>query len=287
MKLFALLCLGGFFFSLNAFTKTGLEYVDPIVFLLLRFVVATWFLLPVLLKMRNIPFHALLKAFWVSLFLLLNVVGYVYGVNYTTVSSAQTLYSLTPCLAAVFWRLIYRSRITPVQIGWTILGLVWVLCIIFQPLIFGWDLSVWSLLGNGLVFCAVLGTTFFVVLSKPLYQRFTPLNLTAFSFAVVLLCTTPIALIQWDLSLISTMPVQWRISILVVALLWTIAGYFVYQYIVKISSAFQSSIVGYIAVVFATLIGYFFYGDDITWMFVVGALLALWWAWLVSIGKEK
>ncbi|MDX8366812.1 DMT family transporter [Cytobacillus sp. IB215665] len=226
----------------------------------LRFLVATIILVPfLLLQERQLP-SIRLKDFFI-LFLqaftgvfLFNIFM-LYGLKYTTAIEAGIITSTLPAVIGLVSFLFLKERLTKTK-G---LGIIFaVLGVLLINLIDGKFGTINSILGNLLIFGAVLGETLFITMGKSVSNRFTPLTISTLMSIFGLIMFLPFAIYEareFDFSSVGLM--DWM-NILYFGIVVTVLAFLLmYQGLSKVpasSAGVLTSVIPFSSVILSFLI---------------------------------
>lgn len=224
------------------------------------------------------------EAVLVSLLATSNVTFFALGVKKTTATIAQMLYAAVPIIAGVFSYLLLKEKVKIEKIVGILLGFIGVLIIILLPVIGAPSAFKGDLMGNLLVFIAVVCYSLYTVMSKRLQEIYSPLSLTVIFIMVTLL--VQFSLIPTELSskpeFLSKISPNHIASLLYVGILGTAFFFLIYQYAIKKASPIVASITFYLQPIAAFLWAFVLLGERLTLGFILGGLLALIGAGIVT-----
>lgn len=265
--------LGG---GIPTLTKISLEEMPPFSFTFLRFFVAAACILPFFLKDKPKMQKDFYKVIFFSLFLSCNVILFPLGVRLTTATIGQTLYIFTPILVAVLAFFFLSEIFNFKKVIGIVVGFFGALIIFLLPEITGGAPFTGNMIGNLIIFLAVLATAFYTVFSKKFQKRYTPLQLTA-----IFIFTTCFILIFLAASDVVRYPFWWQhtsitpiLSVLYVGLIGTAAYYLLTQYAVKHGSPIIASMILYLQPITSFFWAYFLLGEQLTAGLIIGSILA-------------
>lgn len=262
--------------GVGAFTKISLKEIPPLSFTLLRFISATFVLLPFVIKKKEFHFKNLKKIVLISLLATANVMLFIFGVGRTTATIAQMLYAGVPLIAGIFSYLLLKEKIYPKKLLGILIGFVGVLIIVLLPVLGQRVAFNGDLLGNLIILVAVCSFALYSVLSKQFQKEYSPLELTIF----FVLTTTAIQLLLAPLDLKQNQ--NWWVSLSAEAIFGVVyAGilgtgiyYLIYQHAIKNTTPIIASMILYLQPIFAFLWASVLLGERITPEFIMGAILA-------------
>ena len=287
VKVIFVAILGG---ALPVFIKIALNVIPPFTFIFIRFCLAFIVLLPLFLKqikIKNIRKNIKKRqVIIISLLGALNIMFAALGIQRTLPSMSQMLYSTVPVFTSLFSYIFLNQGLSRKQASGLLIGLVGVSIIILSPLLKQNIKSGGSLLGNLLVFLAVISYSIYTVISKRAQEN-TPSIIIMMS---VILATLIIQLfmIPFELSIrpihiiISSLDMKTIIAVLYVGLIGTAAYHFLYLRLIKSTSPLIASLVLYLQPIFTIFISMILIKDKLNTAFIIGSGFALLGAYLVS-----
>jgi len=262
--------------GVGALAKISLEEIPPLSFTLLRFLLATFVLLPFVIKRKEFHFSNLKKIVLVSLLATANVTLFIFGVERTTATISQMLYAGVPLIAGIFSFILLKEKVYPRKLCGILIGFVGVILIVLLPVLGKGVAFNGDLLGNLIILVAVCSFALYSVLSKQFQKEYTPLELTMF----FVFTTTFIQLLLMPLDLVqnqnwwSEISLKSILGIAYVGILGTGLYYLIYQYAIKNTTPIIASMILYLQPVFAFLWAAVLLGEKITPEFMAGAILA-------------
>lgn len=274
--------LGG---GMTTFIKIAIEVFPPFTFLFLRFLIAVIILVPLFIKARE---KVSRKDLWpitlVSLLGMGNVVFFSFGIKHTTAIVSQTLYAAVPIIAALASFLILGASISRKKILGVLFGFIGVLIIVLVPSFREPADGIGTILGNILVLVAVVSYSLYTVYSKKLHKKYSPLVVTMAMVVTTFIIQT--LLIPFEVSSYAGMwneiTVKSLIGLLYAGLIGTVLYFILYQKVIKKASPLVASMVFYLQPVFSFVWAFFLLGERLTLSLVIGGILALVGAGLVT-----
>ena len=273
--------------GIAVFGKIGLKQIPPFSFTFFRFFIASICMLPFVLKEKQKIDKNILKIVLFSLLGVANVTLFAFGIRLTTATVSQMLYAIVPVIAAIFSYLLLKEKINSKKIKGIFLGLVGVFILIFLPILGKSSSFTGNFLGNMIILLAVFSFTFYTVLSKRFHRYYSPLTLT-----FILSLTTTVVLSfffirdyfinpNWlyNLSLLSIF------STFYVGVFGGAAYYLLYQYAIKHGTPIIASMTMYLQPMATFFWAFFLLSERLTMGIIVGGLLAIGGAWMVTRKK--
>lgn len=265
--------LGG---GVGAFSKISLKEIPPLPFTLLRFILAAATLLPFIVKSRELFSRSTKRVVLVSLLATANVTIFIFGLERTTATISQMLYVAVPLITAILSYFLLKESLAVRKTLGLFIGFAGVIIVILLPVLNGKTVFEGDLLGNLMIFAAVISFSLYLVLSKKLQSEYTPMDMTIF----FVLTTTTVQLLLspfgrgriwggWgDLS------AEIIFGIVYVGVIGTGIYYLIYQYAVKSATPVVASMILYLQPIFAALWAYWLLGEKITVGLAVGGILS-------------
>lgn len=191
--LFIVGMLGGF---TPVAIKFGVREFPPLLLTTLRFVVAAIVLFPFFLKQqRNVSRFDIWFLFTRSLFFAGNVGLFSIAIQYTTAIVAQILYTLVPIIVLVMSYVFLKEKITISKILGLVIAVVGAGILLQQSIVKAEVITFGTPFGNILNLLAVFSWSYYILVSKELTKKYSPLTTTFSSFIttiVVLLLLLPV-----------------------------------------------------------------------------------------------
>lgn len=265
--------LGG---GAGVFAKISLLEIPPFSFTFLRFLVAAIFLIP--FSIKHLPSFRKedYKVILLSLLASLNVILFAFGIKYTTANMGQVIYTAVPIVSALLSFKLLKERFGFIKIVGIVIGFIGTITVILLPLISNSN-DGGSIVGNLLIFVAMLSISVYWVLSKRFQEKYTPTeinNYFIFTTTFLLLFLSVIDLIR--------QPSWWQevslnayLSLGFVAVFSTAIYYLISQIVIKKATPVMASMVLYVQP-FATFIwAYYFLAEKLSSAFLVAIFLSL------------
>lgn len=201
MWYFFLMALASLMWSAQGTAVKVLDrHIGPIAITFLPFYITTLLFIPLLIKMRlenpGAP-HPSMRD-WGS-FIIAGVAGQVlaqlgmtWGVSKSLASNGAILNLLIPVMSAVLASLMLKERLTVLRIASLLIGLAGVVLMSVSDLKQASFGEMRFLVGNLLILCGCLGSSFYNVYCKGLMQRFTEIEILIFSYITASLASVPL-----------------------------------------------------------------------------------------------
>ncbi|WNF08199.1 MULTISPECIES: DMT family transporter [Brevibacillus] len=263
--------------------KAIVEHVPVFLFLEFRFILAVIILLP-LLSMRGEWKSSWRKEegktlFWQSFFgVFLFSICMLYGVQWTTATSAGIITSTVPACIALFSFLLLKEKIRSHQLVSILFSVVGIGFITFTggAASVGWG----AMFGNLLVFLAVISEALFTIFAKRLSESVTPFQMTAAINVISLILFLPFAIADLIKTDLTAVPFQiWLLMIYYAVTASVLSFVLWYRGVAKVAASTAGLFTGFMPVS-AALVSVLFLGEQFTWahgmgmLFVLGAVVA-------------
>ena len=261
--------------------KIGLKYIDPYMFVFLRFFSAAIFMFIILLFTRKLDIKFANKRIWGLG--ILNGVSYLLqnvGISFTAASKSSLLVNLTAVWVAIISWFLLKERFGKKKLLGIILSIIGVF-LITTNLNFS-ELTQGMLLGDILVLSSGVGWSFFIVYNKKYIDNAE----NSFQFMAWVLFITVIPLIPFiplSSSVSLNLPIEAWVAIAYTAIFCWIVPYSLWLKGLKHISSVTSTVVLLTEVVVAIVISYFMLDEVFTLISSAGALLILFAIVLVSL----
>ncbi|WEU40250.1 MAG: DMT family transporter [Candidatus Odinarchaeum yellowstonii] len=262
--------------------RWGVGFINPLVFLFFRFLTASLFTTPLIIK--NIrAIRRLLGSRYIILIGVLNAIGYLLeftGLAYTTASKASLLVNLNAVFVALFAAFILGERLNKRRLLALTIGLTGALTVILNG-----DLSIifsGSLTGDILVLAAGLIWALYIVYSKKVVEVEDSnssadfFNLTWVNLILSTVIFTPFALtfmIADSSFFTSIMTSEVFFSVAYLSLVCTVLAFLLYFKGLKYISASSVAVILLSEILFAVLISYIFLFEPVTLYLIIGGFL--------------
>lgn len=268
-------------------SKIGLKEFPPLTFILLRFISSTLILFPLFLREKQPINRKIIPVVLVSLFAVGNVVLFSFGIRLTSATISQMLYASVPLFAAVLSFFLLKQKLGINKIVGIFFGFIGVMIIILLPLLNQATALGGSLLGNLIVFSAVLSFSLYTVLSKKVQGSYSS-TFMVFVFAFLTICMQAITAffeLQQNSQWWTNVTPAGIFSLLYVGIFGTAIYYILYQYMIKKGSPVIASMILYLQPIATYIWAFILLRERLTPGFAIGALLSFTGAWLVTRKK--
>lgn len=261
-------------------TKISSPLTGPLLFVFLRFVVATLFLflLFVFSKKRELKSYEYISFALLGVFLSINVILYTIGIAYTTVIMGTLIYAITPILVGIAGHFYLSESLTKQKILGLIISFMGLCFLVNQSLSNYQQNALGHPIGNILIFIAMLGYTFYLLQSRKMLskQNHLPIQTTFLTFVFTTLTIFVVLLLAISTNniAIKSLPIAGILGFLLVGS-GSVVQYLFLQIGVKKTSAFTASFFQYLAPFIAAAAAIPLLHEQITLNLIVGGLLIL------------
>jgi len=265
------------------FTKNALDYVSPIEFLSFRFIISSFSMLILIIfgviKIRKKPYYKLLPLvlFQPGLYFIFEN----FGVKYIPVSESGIIISTIPIFVALLSHFVLKEKTLKIQYVFIFLSLLGVF------LIMGVNSLKGNLLGDFLMFLAVICASLFNIQSRKLSVNFKPSEITFFMMISGAIIYNFIYIISFDFDYSNILIPEVIISAIYLGILSSTVTFFLINYMLSKVTAVESSIFANLTTVITVLAGFFFRGEQLYWYYIVGMILIISGVWGVNYYGAK
>ena len=272
--------LGG---GIGVMMKIGLQNIPPFSFTFLRYFVALFIIYPFFIK-ENKKIIIDFEVVKLALILAVNIILFIVGLQWTSANVGQMLCLGIPMIVIIISHFLVKEKITFKKIIGIIIGLIGSF-FLFSMKSQGQIDFHQMLIGNGLIVIGSIFYSFYLVLSKKIQKKFSPLYITTILNLVIMLVSLFLAFSdlyfhQYWWSHINYISI---ISILYVGVFATSVSYLLGQYAIKLSSPLISSLGLYIQPLFTFIWSYLLLGERITGSFIAASIIVFIGILLVSL----
>lgn len=234
----------------------------------LRFFFATGLLLPFWLQRKEPLTRSDLVKFLPFSF---NVILFSFAILYTSLTMSNIIYALVPLWVAMLGFFLLGEKLSDQHVWGLLVSLLGMAILVKGSFASGDIRSFGQPLGNLLIVLGVVFWGFWLVAARTLSKKYSITTTLFFSFLITTLVLVPLLpfegsmrMFQWDIT-----AKGWG-SLIGVILFSSVANYFIYQWLIKNTSAFIASFVQYGAVVFGALTGVIVFAEKLTGELVLG-----------------
>lgn len=282
------------FSSKAVFIKIAYGYgVDSVSLLLLRMLFALPFFL--LIAFRNQQQSAsnfpLSSSRWIQL-VLLGVIGYYLasifdfiGLQYISASLERLILFIYPTIVVVISALFLKRRIRGIQLASLLLTYSGMLVVFWEQIQHPQDDLFW--IGVAWIVAAAFTYAAYLTGSEYVIGKIGAVRFTAIAMSIASLCV----IIHFSLtqSWINLLALPWQIWLLgvILAIFCTVIPAFWVSYAISIIGSSNMSIIASIGPVTTIILAYFFLGERLVWLQIIGSAIVLAGVVLLSISSKR
>ncbi|NVO08845.1 MAG: DMT family transporter [Bacteroidales bacterium] len=245
------------FFGINYAVAKGImpNYLKPNGFTLLRILLAfpLYFLLSNFIKKEKIQRKDYLRFIAAGLLgVALNQFLFLNGLNFTSPIDSSIIVTINPILVMIMASMVIREKITFSRVFGLILGASGALLVILNRGVISFRSE--HFLGNVMIFMSTLSYAGYLIVAKPLMQKYDPITVMKGVFFVGLLVVAPLGFVELLNTSWYTIPASMWGSILFVLLGSTFLAYLLMSWGLRNVRATTVSIYNYSQPVIASLV---------------------------------
>lgn len=255
--------------------KWALEDITPFTLAFLRFSIATLILIP-FVRHHNLKID---RQDWPKLFTLafggifLHISFFFLGLELSSSINAPIIASAAPVFLMLAGIIILKERPGVKRIGGGFMSLVGVSIIVLLPVLNNSQGVGGSILGNFFFIMATLGAVLHVVLLKGLSEKYDPMPLIFWSFAIASVMFFPIFTSQVLSGSLANVGLQGFIGVAFGAVLASATAYYLFYWAIKYLLASEVGLFTYLDPVVAIIIAGPLLGEHPTSTYVIGSIL--------------
>lgn len=283
---------------LGANTIYGLNYViakgimpdfmmpKAIIFTRVLITAAFFGILHFLLPSEKVDKRDLLKFAICAVFgVAINQILFFEGLNLSTPINASIIITVIPILILFFAHYILKDKITTIKLLGIILGASGALIIILSK--GSSDFKSSTLLGNLFIFINAASWALYLVLIKPLMEKYDSFTVMKWIFFFGLLIVTPFTAKSFAMTNLAEIPLKIWLSIAFVVFMATLIAYFLNNYSLKTVSPSFNGIYIYLQPLIASIVSILFGKDALTPVKVIAAVLIMAGVYFVTRSPKK
>ncbi len=262
--------------SIVVAAKIALEVFQPFTIVFIRFLSATLFLLPFILKTGEFKINTIKRFIPIGIVGALNPILLFIALQYTQASVSPLIYASVPAMTALYVYLNRGEKISKQSIFGIVLGFIGVSLIILLPLIER-GVPLVALKGNILIFGAAIAFMYYGIMSKQHQNEMkaSPIVLTFYFALVTLVLSIPFAFNEVRNGFLGIVEPKHILAGIYTGVVGTGIFYIAYQYALKLGSEIAANLFTYLQPIATILLASIFLGERITLPFIVGGLLAV------------
>jgi drug/metabolite transporter (DMT)-like permease len=286
MWFFSLLALVNLMWSAQGTAVKFLQgKLGPIAITFLPFYVTTVMFIPLLLRerRRNPQAAKITGADWLRFAAagvggqVLAQLGMTWGITKSLASNASILNLLIPVITAVLASFMLRERITVLRVVCLLVGLAGVFLLSVEDLRESSFLKARYLIGNLLILCGCLGSSFYNVYCKGLLQRFSEIEILIFSYLTASVASVPLLIWVEPFRFAQLATLGWHgwLAFAFLAIFMYGVSMVLFFYVLQHLPVTVASASLYLVPVFGILLAAGFLGERLTHTAIVGTAIVL------------
>jgi drug/metabolite transporter (DMT)-like permease len=203
----------------------------------------------------------------------INQILFFEGLNLSTPINASIIITAIPVMILIFSHYILKDKITTIKVLGIILGAAGALLVILSA--GKGDFKSGTMLGNLLIFINAASWALYLVLIKPLMEKYDSMTIMKWVFFFGLIIIFPFTFKSFAESSFVTIPFNIWMSVLFVVFAATIIAYFLNNYSLKTVSPSVNGIYIYLQPLVASIVAILFGKDQLTVIKTIAAILIM------------
>jgi len=245
-----------------------------IIFIRVAVTVVVFGILHLILPSQKVEKRDLFKLALAAVFgVAVNQILFFEGLNLSTPINASIIITSIPVMILIFSHYFLKEKITPIRVFGIILGATGALMVILAA--GKGDFKSDTMLGNFLILINAASWAFYLVLIKPLMEKYDSLTAMKWVFFYGLIILFPFTFNSFITSDFSAIPFSIWMSVSFVVFGATIIAYFLNNYSLKSVSPNVNGIYIYIQPLIASVVAILFGKDELTLSKTIAALLIM------------
>ena len=277
-------------YGLNYVIAKGImpDYMMPkaIIFIRVSITVIVFGILHFIMPKEKVEKRDLFKMALCAIFgVAINQILFFEGLNLSTPINASIIITVIPVMILIFAHYILKEKITALKVFGIILGATGALIVILSA--GKGDFKSATMLGNFLIFINALSWALYLVLIKPLMEKYDSLTVMKWVFFFGLIIIFPFTVKSFSITSFVTIPFKIWMSISFVVFGATIVAYFLNNYSLKTVSPSVNGIYIYLQPMIASVVAILFGKDELTVFKTIAALLIMAGVYFVTRKPQK
>jgi drug/metabolite transporter (DMT)-like permease len=277
-------------YGLNYVIAKGImpDYMMPRAIILLRVLVtvSVFGILHFILPSEKVEKRDLFKMFICAFFgVAINQILFFEGLNLSTPINASIIITIIPVLILIFAHFILKERITSTKVIGIILGATGAVMIVLAA--GNGEFKTSTMLGNLFILINAGSWALYLVLVKPLMERYESVTVMKWVFFFGLIIVIPFTLSSFTKTTFSTIPLSIWLSISFVVFGATIIAYYLNNYSLKTVSPSINGIYIYLQPLIASVVAILFGKDQLTVAKTIAAVLIMAGVYFVTRRPKK
>jgi drug/metabolite transporter (DMT)-like permease len=265
-------------YGLNYVIAKGImpDYMMPraIIFLRVSVTVLVFWILHIILPSEKVEKRDFFKLAICAIFgVAFNQILFFEGLNLSTPINASIIITVIPVVILVFSHFMLKEKITSIKVFGICLGASGALMVILSS--GSGDFGSNTMLGDFMIFVNSVSWALYLVLIKPLMEKYKSTTIMKWIFSFGLVFIFPFTFTSFTASTFSHIPLTIWLSISFVVFGATIIAYFLNNYSLKTVSASVNGIYIYLQPLVASVVAIIFGKDQLTVMKTIAAILIM------------
>jgi len=265
-------------YGLNYVIAKGImpDYMMPkaIIFLRVIVTVLVFGILHFILPSRKVEKRDLFKLALCAVFgVAINQILFFEGLNLSTPINASIIITVIPVLIIIFSHYILKEKITAIKVFGIILGATGAIIVILSS--GKGDFKSGTMIGNLLIFVNAASWALYLVLIKPLMEKYDSITVMKWVFFFGLFIIFPFTFTSFTETSFITIPFNIWMSVSFVVFAATIIAYFLNNYSLKSVSPSVNGIYIYLQPLIASVVAILFGKDQLTLLKTIAAVLIM------------
>jgi drug/metabolite transporter (DMT)-like permease len=277
-------------YGLNYVIAKGLmpDYFLPkaVIFIRVLITVALFWILHFFMPSEKVEKRDMVKLFLCAIFgVAMNQILFFEGLNLTTPINASIIITSIPIQILIFAHFFLKERVTTIKVAGILMGASGALLVILSAGI--GDFRSGSMLGNMMVLINSACWALYLVLVKPLMEKYDSFTVMKWIFFWGMIIVFPFTVVPFTQTSFATIPVTMWLSLAFVVFGATILGYFLNNYSLKILSPNINGIYIYLQPLIAAIVSIVLGKDQLSVTDVISAVLIMAGVYFVTRPVKK
>lgn len=259
--------------------KWSLTNIPPFTLAFLRFGLATLILFPIVFrKFEKIDIVDIPKIFIFALSgITINITFFFLGLRLAPAINSAIIATSQPLVLLVLGAYLLKENVQKIEITGTLVSFLGVLLITLYPLLISGYQDGATVLGNFFFILASLGAVGAAFFGKQIFKKYPSPPITWISFLVGAMTFLPLMFLEWSTNpnWLGNLESAGIFGIIYGAFLSSALAYSLYDWGLSQIEASETGIFTYLIPITSILIAVPFFGEKITWPFIVGASLVI------------
>ncbi|QGU94665.1 EamA family transporter [Clostridium bovifaecis] len=282
------------FFWAGAFIagKVAIKEFTPFSLTFLRFLIATLVLFPVAFKAEGAKLR--LKKEDLPILIILGLLGmfgyhvlFFFSLKYTTAINSSMIGASTPVITTVLAFLIIGDKLSSKRTFAILLAFFGVMLTISNGSLDTIRRISFNL-GDLIMISAVIIKALYIVLSKKVSHRYSPITMTFYCFLVCVILSIPFTIMEQPWSYINSVTWKGWLSLVYMATLPSCVGYLIQQVSIKAVGPSKTTVFENLVPVFSIILSVVILGEKVIILKIVSAMVIILGVYINStVGSDK